>query len=506
MDSTNRIVVNTVVQYFRSIINILLSLYSTRLIVDALGASDYGIYVVIGGVVAMLGFITNALVLTTQRYVSFYFGKDDKDAVRSVFVNSLFLHIVFSCLIFTILLVLKDTMIHTWLRIPSDRLDAASYIYVVTACVLVVSIIIAPFKALFIARENIVYISMVEIADGFLKLGIAFFILNTSLDKLVLYVILMFCIQMFNLSVFALYAGRRFDECCLIIRPRDIDMNCIRQLVGFAGWSTYSMGAVVFRTQGMQVLLNRAFGTVVNAALGLSFQVFGSVSFVASSVLNAMNPQIIKAEGEGNRSKMFQMASKESKYSSLLLILILIPIIFEAKGILSCWLKEMPDKTDVFCRFVLSGLIIDQMTYGLNTANQAIGKIRNYSILMYTPKLLVLVPMYFLSRNSADPTVLMWAYLGAEVFVSMARLPYFSILYGFSIKKYMSDVLFPVLPVLMVQMIVGFVFTHCVNIPYRFLVSLPVSFIVGVAFVWQFSLNVSEKQYTLKMLHISKKQ
>ena len=156
MDSTRRIVFNTLAQYSRSILNILLSLFSTRYIVEALGISDYGIYVVVGGVVALLGFITNALVITTQRFVSFYYGKADIKQVCIVFANSMFIHQLFALLMATVLLCLKDVIIYHWLKIPAGREIVAAVVYIITIFMLVTTIITAPFKALFIARENIV--------------------------------------------------------------------------------------------------------------------------------------------------------------------------------------------------------------------------------------------------------------------------------------------------------------------------------------------------------------
>lgn len=276
MNPAKRIVINTVAQYSRSIINIILSLYSTRLILAALGVSDFGIYSIIGGVVAMLGFITNALVVTTQRYVSFHYGQEDMDAVRKVFSNSLLIHAVFAIVLSLILFLLKDVVIYHWIKIPLDRIAAAENVYLFTIAILAITILIAPYKAVFIARENIVYISIVEVLDGFLKLFLAVYITYSTFDRLVLYAAMMVFIQLCNLLAFSLYAIKKFGECSLGGRRKDISSSCILNLLGFAGWTTYGAGVVVFRNQGIAIMLNNFFWNCDKRSLWHSLSGTGS--------------------------------------------------------------------------------------------------------------------------------------------------------------------------------------------------------------------------------------
>jgi Na+-driven multidrug efflux pump len=477
-----------------------LSLFSTRYIVEALGKSDYGLYVVVGGAVALLGFITNALVITTQRYVSFYYGKSDIQQVTKVFANSLFVHLVVSLILGVILLCFKDYLIYHWLNIPEGRDGVAANIYMIAIVMLVVTIIIAPFKALFIARENITYISLVEVCDGILKLGVAMWVLYTDSDRLLLYALLMLVIQIINLAALSIFALRRFEESRVLLSYHEIDFSNIRKLAGFAGWSTYGMGAVVFRNQGIQLMLNRAYDTVMNAAYGIAMQVFASTAFVATSILNAMNPRIVKAEGEGNRAKMLHLAEMESKYSTMLLMLIVIPIIFEAPEILSFWLKDMPEKSDLFCRFILCAFIVDQATCGLNTANQAIGRIKWYTILMYTPKVLLLLPVYFLFQNGQTPFVVMCVYLTVETIVSFARLIYFKMICNLSITHFVKVVFLPLLPLLMIQCVCAYVCMSMMHFPYRFLLTISLSIFVGIAAIWKFALTMEERDFSVNLI------
>ena len=207
MNSSQRIVVNTIAQYTRTIINVGLSLYSTRLILAALGQTDFGIYSVVAGVVTMLSFMTNALVTTTQRYLSFYHGKGDMSLVSRIFGNSLLLHVLIGTGVFVILGAIAYPIIYGLLQIDDGRECAAMFVYMSATIMLMLTFITAPFRALFIARENIVYISTIDVLDGVLKLLIAVFLAYViSYDKLITYSILLIGISLFNLLAFAVYA------------------------------------------------------------------------------------------------------------------------------------------------------------------------------------------------------------------------------------------------------------------------------------------------------------
>lgn len=495
MNPAKRIVINTVAQYSRSVINIILSLYSTRLILAALGVSDFGIYSIIGGVVAMLGFITNALVITTQRYVSFHYGQGDEDAVRKVFSNSLLIHVIFAIGLSVILLLLKNPVILHWINIPSNRIAAAESVYFFTIAILAITILIAPYKAVFIARENIVYISIVEVLDGFLKLFLAIYITYSTFDRLVLYAAMMVFIQICNLLAFSLYATRNFDECSFTIRHKYISRSYISNLLGFAGWTTYGAGVIVFRNQGIAIMLNNFFGTVINAAYGIAYQVQGAMAFVSTSVLNAMNSQIMKAEGAGNRVGMLKLAMQESKYSSALMMIIAIPAMWEIHSILSFWLKEVPQGTEMFCIFILLSFIADQLTYGLNTANQATGNVKYYSLLMYTPKLIILPLALFALFLWNDAAYVMCIYLMVEFIVSVSRLLYMRRTVGLDVSEFVRKAICPLLPLCLVLSIVGYLCVSFIEFPYRFIFTLVVSVLLGVMAFWHFTMNDGERLF-----------
>ena len=504
MDSAKRVIVNTLAQHIRAVVNICLSLYSTRLVLDALGKTDYGIYALVAGVVAMLGFITNALLVTTQRYISYYTGSGDVDYVKTIFKNSMFLHVVFGIIMGVVIFLVKDELISSWLVIDVNRQFAAVEVLMCVMVMLVCSIVAAPFKALFIARENIVYISIVEICDSVVKLLIALSLLRFGDDKLMLYAHLMLIIQVLNLLAFAVYALYKYPECSVRISLRDLNKKCQKQLCGFAGWTIYSMGCIVGRNQGMQVVLNHFFGTVLNSAYGIATQVNGSVQFLAQAILNAMNPQIMKAEGRNERSEMLRLAGIASKYAFLLLSIPAIPLIIEMPSVLSFWLKEVPEHSVVFCRFILIAALCDQLTVGLGSANQAIGKIRNYSLVINTLKIMTLPVVWYMLKGKCSIELIMWTYVLIEFGCAMIRLPFLKYTAGMSIIQYSSEVFKPIILPLMSAVFIGLIMTIYIQCPLRFLGTILLSVVVETIVIYFIVLTRVEREKVQS--YISKKK
>jgi len=505
MTQTKRIIVNTLAQYGKAIINIGLSLYSTRLVLDALNISDYGLYSVIGGLIAMLGFVLNSLVITTQRYISYYKGKGDENYIKEIFANSLLLHIIIGIVLCGALLLIKEWLISNVLNIDPVRTETAKDIYVITTLTLFITILTAPYKSLFIARENIVYISVVEVIDGILKFGLAIWLTYISADKLFVYAIMMLGILVVNFLSFTIYALVYFKESCIIIRPKSINRKCLSHIAGFASWTTYGMGAVSARNQGFAVVLNHFFGTVINASYGIAFQIYGAMAFTVTSILNAMTPQIIKAEGENNRERMFFLAEKESKFSVLLMAIISIPIMIEMPKILMLWLKDVPEDAVMFCRFILVSFLCDQLTMGLNVVNQALGNIRRYTILMYTPKLLSLPMAWAILYYGGQAQDIMVLYLIIELLVSMIRIPYIKRAAGLNAGQYVRNVILRLLPTLFVISATGYICTTAITAPYRFVLTFVLSVSTGFISAWFFTLEKAEQDFvknTFKRLHV----
>lgn len=501
MNSTQRIVTNTLAQHIRSVINICLSLYSTRLVLQALGESDFGIYSLVASVVALLGFLTNAMVITTQRQLSFCYGKGDISEVRTMFSNSLLLHIVCGVILCIILAALEPLLFSGFLNIEESRTDAAITVYYLVILTLLLTFLTAPYRALFISRENIVYISIVDVLDGIIKLAAAIWLLSCPFDRLISYAFIIIGIMAFNLVALAGWAQQHFKESLLFPRKKDISFQAMKELTGFAGWTIYSTGCIIGRNQGISLILNRFFGSIVNASYGISQQVFGSIMFVAVSVTNAISPQLIKAEGSGDRKRMLWLSEILSKYSVLLLSLICIPLVFEMPRILQIWLGKVPDYAVLLCRFTLVAALCDQVTMGLGTANQAIGRIRNYSLVINSIKLFTLPFFYMILALSGNMIAALSCYLLFEIICALARLPFLKVTAGLSITHFCTNVILRTLPALALQVTACWFVTATINSPYRFLLTTIASFLIGSIAIWFTALAATERATAIQLFH-----
>lgn len=499
MTNSQRVIVNTSAQYMRTIINVCLSLYSTRLILSALGQSDYGIYMLVAGVIAMLSFVTNALVITTQRYLSVYHGKKNAQGVHQVFGNSMLLHILIGCTIAIILSICGKWITHEWLNIDAGREAAALWVYYAAVAMLLVSFLTAPIRALFIARENIVYISIVDVVDGVLKLLIAIGLYHVSYDKLISYAGLMTGIHLLNFLLFAIYAAIKFEE-FHFPRLSELNKTLMKELSSFAGWTTYSMGCIIMRNQGIAIVLNWFYGTIINSAYGIAQQVLGSVQFLSASILNAMNPQIMKAEGAGEREKMIRLCEYESKYAFLLLSLVAIPLIAEMDTLLQWWLGNVPEHAVMFCRFILAAALCDQISVGLTSANQAVGKIRVYNLVFYTLKLFVIILGWICLKQGLPLVSVMWCYVIIELLTSFLRLPLMKHIAGIKMLPFCKHVFGRIVIPLIVMVGISYCITSYITYEYRIFTTIAVTCLVGMISIWLTALNQTEKALIRQMI------
>lgn len=500
MDSTQRIVINTAAQYTRTIVNIVLSLYSSRLILMAMGQSDFGIYSLIGGLITMLSFITNALVVTTQRYLSFYHGRGKAEDIHRCFGNSLLLHLVIGGALLVGILALQPYLVHHFLNIDPERLIAADWVYIATAVMLFLAFLTAPYRALFIARENIVFISVVDIADGVFKLLLA--ILLTYLanaDNLILFAIGMTGISLFNLLVLGIHAHRHFAE-CHIPAWHEWDSHYMRELTGFATWTIYSTGCIIARTQGLALILNRFLGTIINAAYGIAQQVAGAVQFLTQAISNAMSPQIVKAESLHQREQMLHLSEMLSKYATLMMATVSLPLILEMPAILTFWLKEFPDGSVLFCQAILLAAVCDQITIGLGVANQAVGNIRNYSLIVNTTKVLTLPAVIICLMSGLDLRSVMACYIGFELLCALIRIPFLRQTAGLSVRHFVRHAMLPCILPIAVSVATGYACITWLEFPFRFLATFAICSIATLPVIWFAGMSHSEREAALNLL------
>lgn len=501
MSDTSRLIANTLSQHLRTILNIAMSLYSTRLVMEALGKSGYGVYMLIGGIVSLLLYITNSMVVTTQRHLSFSYGKGDEILSGAIFQNSYILHCIMGAVISIVFLSLTPLLFgHGFLKIDAGQKTEACYVYYVVIANVLLTFLATPFRALLTAHENIVYISFVDIMDGILKLGLVFILFFITEYRLTVYAVILASVMLFNFIALSVYSKIRYSEATLLPHPFSFSKTVQRQLISFATWTLYGTMCIFLRAQGLAIILNRAYGTVINAAFGIATQVFGAVQALSAAILNAITPQIVKAEGKEDRQHMLFLAMQACKYSYFLLAIVAIPIIFEMDGILRIWLKEPPEHASMFCRIFMIASLCDQTTVGLTASIQALGKIRNYTVMLYTIKLLTVPCIWILLNLGIAIEHAMLAYVFFEALSAIVRLPYAKHQVALDYKTFFRSVILKI-PLPTAAMII----TCCAmcSLPdfiMRFFITGIVCVLVGISTLWLCGLERSEKNYIVEAI------
>lgn len=491
--SSRRVIANTFAQYVRTIINTLLSLYTVRIVLNTLGSSDYGVYSIVAGVTSMLAFVTNAMTAATQRFMSFYQGRRDVAKLKEVFSNSELLHLAIGVLLVLVLVALRPALFNGFLNIPGDRISAAKSVYIIVAVILFATFCTTPFRALLVSHENIVYISIIDIVDGLLKVLLISFLPFVTFDKLIVYGFIMLGLQAFNFIALSLYAFLHYEE-CIFPKMNLFNKQYIKELSSFAGWVVYSSACVIGRTQGIALVINRYLSTVINAAYGLGTHISGIVSTISTSVFNALRPQIVKAEGAGDRQRALYLSNALCKCTFFLMMIFCVPCIFEMDALLGLWLKVVPPYTALFARMMLLSGIVDAFTMGLSVMNEATGKIRNYHLLVSTMKFItfpiVWVCMYFGCRVES----ILICYVLIEFVDAFIRIPFLHKNAGLDIKNFISTVLlFEIFP-LIVCLVASFGCVSFFDFNFRFVLTFGICIPVSLLAVYLFGLNHNERQ------------
>ncbi len=496
MHTAKRVVANTGILYIRMLLTVGISLYSTRLVLNALGTTDYGIYNLVVGVIAMLSFLSSAMATSTQRFISFYQGRNDFKMQKVVFSNSLFIHISLGIILVLALEAAGLFLFDSILNIPEGRVYTAKTIFHFMSISLFFTIVSVPFSGTLTAHENMLWVAIVNITEVLQKFGIAVMLYYISDDKLIFYGIAMPFVSIFSLLMYATYCLYKYKECTIKILP-DISVGTMKELTSFAGWNLFGALCGVGKTQGIAIILNIFIGTVANAAYGISTQISTQMNVLSLTMLQALNPQIMKSEGSGDRQRMLSLSTVASKYGFILLAFIAIPSIFEMHNILKFWLNIVPPNTTIFCQLILIGIMINQLTVGLQSAVQATGKIALYQAVLGTLILLNIPVAYFLLDNQYPPPTVFTSFILIEAIALAFRLLFLNRIAELSIKRYLSDAIRPIIIPSILTSLTCLLIINLYNFHNRFFMTIMLSIIIFFLSIYIFSLNKREKQFIM---------
>lgn len=372
-----RIAKNTLFLYFRTILIMLVTLYTSRVVLNTLGIEDFGVYNAVGGVVSMFAVITGALTNAISRYVTYEIGKGDTNKLKQVFCTSVNIQIAISVIIFILCELAGLWFLNSKMNIPSDRILAANWVLHCSLLTFVVNLISVPYNACIIAHERMNAYAYISIIDAILKLSVAYLLIISPIDKLIAYSVLLLVAALGVRLLYGFYCGRNFQECKYKFK---YDRQLFNEMLGFAGWNFFGNATSILNSQGVNLLINIFFGVIANSARGIASQVDAAVNQFVVTFSTAVNPQIIKSYAQNDKNRMFYLVCKGAKFSFLLLLFFAIPIMIESDKILELWLKNVPEGAPLFVRLSLIGAMIATIGNTGYTACMATGKIKAYSI------------------------------------------------------------------------------------------------------------------------------
>ena len=447
--NNKRIAKNTLMLYFRMILLLIISLYTSRVILRELGVDDYGIYNVVGGIIVILSFLNNAMASATQRFLNVEMGRKDQMAVNKIFTTSQ--HIYFGVAL--CLLVIAETaglwFLNNYMNIPDGRLEAANWVYQFSIISAIFGIFTVSYNAVIISHEKMSAFAYISIIEAVLKLLVTFAVIWAPFDKLIFYAALIMLIGMINCGVYVYYGFRHFEECRHFTIKTDRPM--MKQMLSFSGWTVFGNLGYILHTQGIAIVINMFFTVAVNAAQGIANQVNGIVTQFANNFLVALNPQFVKTYAAGELNQMHNLIIRGCKMAFCLIAFFVIPLVLEAPTMLKVWLGIVPEYAVVFMRLVLLISLINSFSSLLAASKGATGNIKNYQITLTLIGALHLPFAWLAFELGGSPEYSMYVYLVIVIVLQALRIWFVCRSINLSITRYNREVLVKCAAVLMVS-------------------------------------------------------
>lgn len=500
MHNNKRIAKNAMYMYIRMLVMMLVSLYTTRVVLRTLGVDDYGIYNVVGGIVVFFSFINSGLAGATKRYILAELAIGDLLSQRKVFSLAVNAHV----LIVTIVIIAGETIglwiLYQAMNIPEGRMHAAFIVYQASLFIAVTGILQSPFSSLIISFEKMSIYAYLSILDVLLKLYIVFMVQLVDGDKLVWYAFLLCLIAAFNIIIYLLYCRRNFKMCRYVSTK---DKKTFYSILQYVGWTIFGSGANVLSKQGVSILVNNFFSVAVNAAMGVSNMVVNNASHFVSNLQIVFAPQLTKNTISKDFSSLIGLIFKSSRYTVFLVLIILIPIIFVISDLLKIWLGSFPRYTEEFCILTLICIFIESVSMPLTTVITAYSKIRNYqiyiSLLYLLSFLLSWGVLYFgglpysvmIVRTAVD--ILM---VGVRLWLTKKKVDMFSIK-RWCVEVYGKSIM---MIVLSIPLYVLFQYINIGQTLTRFIIGGSFSFLWICCLIYLIGLNLNEKQFVINKI------
>ena len=494
--NNKRIAKNTLLLYFRMLLTMVVSLYTSRVVLGALGVEDYGIYNVVGGVVAMFSMLSGSLSAAISRFITFELGKKNHERLHKVFCTSINVQLILILILFVLLETVGLWFLNYKMVIPEGRLSAANWVFQFSIITFAVNLYSVPYNAAIVAHEKMsafAYISIIEVSA---KLLVAFLILKNPFDRLVFYGMLLLIIGLIIRYIYGNYCIRHFDEC----KYRFVwHKSLVKEMFGFAGWNFFGAGSWQLMNQGVNLLMNMFFGVTVNAARGIAVQVDTAVLQFVNNFTMAVNPQITKSYASGDKCYLYSLMFRGSKFSYFLIMFFALPIMFQTEFILDIWLKHYPEHTASFIRLALIVSMLHVISNTMVTAMLATGNIKKYQIIVGGLGMLVFPLAMIAFYLGCPPEAAYYSTLIVFVLQLLIRLKLLNQMVGMPIGGFLKNVLLKILAVTVISILPLIVLLHFLGKGWMdFIIVCSTSVIISLVTISFIGLTSSEREFVLK--------
>lgn len=496
-ENNKRIAKNTLLLYFRMLLLMVVSLYTSRVTLAALGVEDYGIYNVVGGVVAMFSMLSGSLSAAISRFITFELGRGDKERLKTVFSTSVNIQIGLAIIIMVLAEIGSVWFLNCKMNIATERLLAANWVLQCSIITFMINLISVPYNAAIIAHERMSAFAYISILETVLKLLVVYLLYVTLYDRLIVYAVLLCLVAIALRLIYGIYCKRNFEECTYHFI---YDKSILRSMTGFAGWNFIGVASGALRGQGVNIVINLFCGAAVNAARAISFQVNNAVNSFASNFMTAINPQITKSYASGNYGYMMQLIFQGARLSYYLLLFISLPLILEADTVLKLWLEEVPEHTTLFVQLILVFGMEEALSNPLITAMLATGDIKKYQLTVGGLQLMNFPVSYMLLKFGLFPEVTIIAAIVIGQWCLATRLYMLRSMIGLSSIAFMKKVYLNIISVSIVAMLPPLLL-HIVMIEdrwLRFFAVLAVSVVSTLASIYYIGCSKSERDLVVQ--------
>lgn len=496
-ENNKRIAKNTLLLYFRMLLLMVVSLYTSRVTLAALGVEDYGIYNVVGGVVAMFSMLSGSLSAAISRFITFELGRGDKERLKTVFSTSVNIQIGLAIIIMVLAEIGGVWFLNCKMNIATERLLAANWVLQCSIITFMINLISVPYNAAIIAHERMSAFAYISILEAVLKLLVVYLLYVTLYDRLIVYAVLLCLVAIALRLIYGIYCKRNFEECTYHFI---YDKSILRSMTGFAGWNFIGVASGALRGQGVNIVINLFCGAAVNAARAISFQVNNAVNSFASNFMTAINPQITKSYASDNYGYMMQLIFQGARLSYYLLLFISLPLILEADTVLKLWLEEVPEHTTLFVQLILVFGMEEALSNPLITAMLATGDIKKYQLTVGGLQLMNFPVSYMLLKFGLFPEVTIIAAIVIGQWCLATRLYMLRSMIGLSSIAFMKKVYLNIISVSIVAMLPPLLL-HIVMIEdrwLRFFAVLAVSVVSTLASIYYIGCSKSERDLVVQ--------